>query len=86
MDSFLFQQLQKHKFEKINDRIELLYGYSVKLFNLYPLVCDDLNKSCHSVTKKGEKIFYDYGHLTLNGSKFLGNLLYQSNFIEKYLN
>ena len=85
MDSFLFQQLQKHKFEKINDRIGLFYGNSVKLFNLYPLICDDLNKSCHSVTKKGEKIFYDYGHLTLNGSKFLGNLLYQSNFIDKYL-
>jgi hypothetical protein len=33
MDSFLFQQLQKHKFEKINDRIELFYGNSVKLFN-----------------------------------------------------
>jgi len=85
MDKFLFKNLQNYQFEKVNHRIELLYGNSVKLFNLYPLICDDLRKSCHSVTKKGEKVFYDYGHLTLKGSQFIGNLLYQSNFIEKYL-
>ena len=85
MDRFLFKNLQNYQFEKVNHRIELLYGNSVKLFNLYPLICDDLSKSCHSVTKKGEKVFYDYGHLTLKGSQFIGNLLYQSNFIEKYL-
>jgi len=85
MDRFLFKNLQNYQFEKVNHRIELLYGNSVKFFNLYPLICDDLRKSCHSVTKKGEKVFYDYGHLTLKGSQFIGNLLYQSNFIEKYL-
>lgn len=85
MDRFLFKNLQNYQFEKVNHRIELLYGNSVKLINLYPLICDDLNKSCHSVTKRGEKVFYDYGHLTLKGSQFIGNLLYQSNFIEKYL-
>ena len=85
MDSFLFKKLQNNKFENINNKIESLYGSSVKLFNLYFLICDDFNQSCHSVTKSGNKIFYDYGHLTLKGSKFIGDLLYQSNFIEKYL-
>jgi hypothetical protein len=61
MDRFLFKNLQNYQFEKVNHRIELLYGNSVKLFNLYPLICDDLSKSCHSVTKKAKKFFMIMG-------------------------
>ena len=85
MDNFLFQKLQNNKFEKINYKIVSYYGNLVTLYDLYPLICNQVYSRCHSVTENGNKIFYDYGHLTLEGSKFIGNLLYRSNFVKTYL-
>jgi hypothetical protein len=85
MDKFLFQNLNKNKFEEINNQIKLLYGDILPLYDLYSLICNEDEKKCHSVTNSGNKIFYDYGHLTIDGSRFIGSELYESNFGGEYL-
>ena len=32
---------------------------------------------CHGITPSGKKIFYDYGHYTIDGSKFFGEQIYE---------
>ena len=85
MDKFLFQNLNKNKFKEINNKIKLLYGDILPLYDLYSLICNEDKKKCHSVTNSGNKIFYDYGHLTIDGSRFIGSILYESNFSGEFL-
>ncbi|MCH2190197.1 MAG: acyltransferase, partial [Gammaproteobacteria bacterium] len=35
-------------------------------------MCDKDRKTCVGVTPSGHKVFYDYGHYTLNGAKYFG--------------
>lgn len=85
MDKFLFQNLNKNKFKEINHQIKLLYGDILPLYDLYSLICNEDKKKCHSITNSGNKIFYDYGHLTIDGSRFIGGILYKSNFVGEFL-
>ena len=86
MDKFLFENLKKDEFEEINNKIKILYADTVNFYDLYSLICNEKEKKCHSVNNSGNKIFYDYGHLTIDGSKFIGNILFKSNFVSEFLN
>ena len=85
MDNYFFDQLQIENFNPINDQIKKLYRNKVILYDLYSAFCDNNKSSCHSIDNKGKKIFYDYGHITLDGSRYIGNILYDSKFHENYL-
>ena len=86
MDSYLFKQLKNENYVLINDKLKQMYKNQVELFDLYSIFCNNNNNSCQSVDDNGKKIFYDYGHLTLDGSKYIGNILFESKFHENYLN
>lgn len=86
MDRYLFQNLNQHKFKMINEKIKLLYKDILIIYDLYPLFCDEVKEKCHSITKSGNKIFYDYGHLTLDGSRYIGEILFKKNFSDEFLN
>ena len=85
MDKFLFKNLQKNEFEEINNKIKKQYNGFLDFYDLYPIICNEIKKKCHSVTNSKNKIFYDYGHLTIEGSKFIGKILLEGNFSEEYL-
>ena len=85
MDSFFFNQLKPESFKPINEQIKKMYKDQVILFDLYSTFCDNNKSSCHSVNESGKKIFYDYGHITLDGSRYIGNILFDSKFHENYL-
>lgn len=86
MDNFLFDQLKTKSFVPINEEIKKMYKDKVILYDLYSIFCNSIEKSCQSIDDKGKKIFYDYGHLTLDGSRYIGNILFDSKFHKKYLN
>ena len=86
MDNFLFKQLQTKNFVTINREIKKMYEDQVKLYDLYSIFCDDKENSCESIDNNGKKIFYDYGHLSLDGSRYIGNILFNNNFHLNYLN
>ena len=85
MDSYFYKQLKPEKFKLINYKIKKMYKNQVILYDLYPIFCNNNKNSCHSVDNNGKKIFYDYGHITLDGSQYIGNILYDSKFDENYL-
>ncbi len=86
MDSYLFDQLKIERFTPINNQIKRKYKDQAIFYNLYSIFCNNNESSCHSVDNNGKKIFYDYGHLTLSGSKYIGNILFDSKFHKDYLN
>ncbi len=85
MDKYLFKQLNYKSFIEINKIIKERFGTSVILYDLFSIFCDNENSTCHSIDDNNKKIFYDYGHLTLDGSKYIGNILFDSKFHENYL-
>tara|TARA_Y100000996_G_scaffold385672_1_gene343178 strand:- start:386 stop:2287 length:1902 start_codon:yes stop_codon:yes gene_type:complete len=85
MDQYLFKQLNYKSFTEINRIIKNRFGTSTTLYDLFNIFCDNEKSTCHSIDDNNKKIFYDYGHLTLNGSKYIGNILFDSKFHENYL-
>ena len=85
MDKYFFNQLKLENFQLINEEIKKMYKGKVVVYNLYSIFCDNHKSSCHSVDENGKKIFYDYGHITLDGSRFIGTILFDSKFHENYL-
>ena len=78
-DYFFYKKLNKQNYEKINSIIKEKYSDKITLFDYYEIICDNQIKKCQSIDEENKKIFYDYGHFTLNGSKYLGKILYQKN-------
>ena len=65
----------------INKKIAAIASnFNVPYFDKVPLICNDNNKSCAAFTEDGHKIFYDYGHWTIEGAKFLGKRLAEQGF------
>ena len=75
-----FKIISKIYYNKISEdkkRInELLKQYLVSkdiyFYDPYEYACDENLKTCKIVTDNYEKIYFDYGHYTLEGSKFFG--------------
>ena len=44
-------------------------------------MCDLLKEECDYVTEDGSKIFYDYGHYTLEGAKYFGKKIHSMNWL-----
>ena len=86
MDKFLFQQLNYYEdIKELNNQIKKVYYNKVLFYDLYSVFCDPNQKKCHSINEKGNKIFYDHGHLTLDGSSFVGNILFEEKFHINFL-
>ncbi len=85
MDEYFFKQLKFENFKIINEQIKKEYNEQVILYDLYSIFCDNTKNTCHSIDNNGKKIFYDYGHNTLDGSRYIGNILFNRKFHENYL-
>tara|TARA_B100000941_G_scaffold84915_1_gene58503 strand:+ start:417 stop:2318 length:1902 start_codon:yes stop_codon:yes gene_type:complete len=85
MDEFMFDQLDNANVNLINEKIQKKYKNQALFYDLYQVICDDSKRICNSIDNEGKKIFYDYGHFTLDGSKYLGNILFDFQFHKNYL-
>ena len=85
MDEFMFDQLDNADVNLINEKIQKKYKNQALFYDLYQVICDDSKRICNSIDNEGKKIFYDYGHFTLDGSKYLGNILFDFQFHKNYL-
>ena len=86
LDKLAFKNLKKDNFLEINKEIEKKYSHKVKLVNLYSIICSEIQATCEIVDNKFSKNFYDYGHFTINGSKYFGYKIIQNKFYENLLN
>ncbi len=68
--------------EKIRKLVETS-GFTY--FDKVSLICDEKRKACDAYTDEGYKMFFDYGHFTLEGAKFFGSKLHGTGFKELML-
>ena len=45
-------------------------------------LCDEVKSECEAVTPEGYKIHYDYNHVTIEGAKYLGYLIYKKKWFK----
>ncbi|MDC1078865.1 acyltransferase family protein [Candidatus Pelagibacter sp.] len=64
------------KVKKISEK------FGVINLNQAELICNDLSKRCKYLTDNNKKIFYDYGHYTLEGAEYLGRKIYETNWLK----
>ena len=55
---------------------------NITFLNKEDFMCNRVKKKCDYITPEGFKIFYDYGHYTLEGAKYFGKKIYQTNWLK----
>lgn len=53
----------------------------IKFLDQKLFYCDDKSETCDVITDDEEKIFYDYGHRTYAGNKFMGRKMFNQDLI-----
>ena len=51
-------------------------------FQIKKIIFDESVKKCSLVNKKGNKLFYDYAHITMNGAEFFSDKIDKINWID----
>ena len=68
--------LEKKDFKNINYELKkIALDENIKFFSKQKYLCDENTAQCLVIDKNGKKIFFDYGHLSLSGSKYVGKKL-----------
>jgi len=81
LNSIFFHNQSQNK-DKINQKLEEISNkYSIKFLNKYEIICNSEMKQCEGVTPDGYKAFYDYGHWTLEGAKYFGRRMVDTNWL-----
>ncbi len=60
---------------KIAERLE------VPVLDKSEFICNESAETCHAVTPMGRKVFYDYGHFTLEGARYFGETIALTNWL-----
>jgi len=48
-------------------------------------ICDEKSGRCTGMTPDGYKVYYDYGHYTLEGAGYFGKRIYELNWLKRSL-
>ena len=72
-------QFRKQLNSKIDD-ITMKYKQVVVLDRM-DYVCDRSKEVCYAITESYQKLFYDYGHHTLQGARFFGSRIERVNWL-----
>tara|TARA_Y100000768_G_scaffold216263_1_gene162991 strand:+ start:3475 stop:5394 length:1920 start_codon:yes stop_codon:yes gene_type:complete len=68
--------LEKKDFKNLNDKLmNIAFEQNIKFFSKQRYLCDENIAQCLVINDEGKKIFFDYGHLSLSGSKYVGKKL-----------
>ena len=78
MISFTFE-FENFACEQGERRNQATDAFNVPYFEQGSVYCDYEVSTCHGITEEGEKIYIDYGHRTVAGSKFFGDV-FESGF------
>ena len=80
----MFQLLYNIKSEKVDyfnsQLIKVLNKKNIQFLNPKDYSCNEILKECEVLTKENHKIYWDYGHYTLDGAKYFGKKIFNSNW------
>lgn len=70
-------EIKDNKIIMLNKKIiNMATKHNLKFFDLSNSQCNFFKKKCTIVTNKNQKIYWDYGHITLEGAKFFGKIFF----------
>lgn len=58
--------------------------YNIKTLDKKDLICNSLLETCDGITPDGYKVFYDYGHFTIEGAQYYGKKVSNSNWLNNF--
>lgn len=77
----LFNQI-KNK-EIINKKLEIIAkANNIPFLKKEEYLCNYVRKTCGAITPDNEKISWDYGHYSIQGSNYLGKKIYENNWFK----
>jgi hypothetical protein len=80
IENELFKNINTEKF-KLNSIISSITRDAGSVYlDKYRYLCDSGAKKCSAFAPGGYKIFYDYGHMTIEGAKYFGDKVLESGF------
>ena len=70
-------------YEQINKKLKIIsQKKSIIFLNKEDFICNSKIFECDALTNENKKIFYDYGHYTIEGAKYFGEKIYQLNWFK----
>ena len=76
----LFYQI-KNK-EKINNKLDAIAKFNnILILKKEDYLCSFIKNRCEVITPNNEKISFDYGHYTIQGSSYLGKKIYRDKWL-----
>lgn len=78
LNKIYYKKRIRTEYEKINLKLEeMANNQDIIYLRKNDFLCNELKKECDAVTDDGYKIFYDYGHFTLEGAEYFGRKIYK---------
>ncbi len=85
-EDILYVEKEMYKYiddrKKINSRLlKISLDNDVKYFDQQSFQCDHIRKICDVLTPEGHKIYWDFGHYTSEGAKYLGKKIFEKKLL-----
>ena len=81
LEKLYYQKNDKH-FLDLNNRIkEISDKYNITYLEKNDYICEKIKKRCDFFTESNNKIYWDSGHYTLEGAKYLGKKIYEKKWL-----
>jgi peptidoglycan/LPS O-acetylase OafA/YrhL len=83
INKLYFENIDTQGLISINKRLEKISKKNkIKLIYKQDFQCKIKSQICYGVSEDGFKLFYDYGHFTLDGARFFGGKIYDTNWLQ----
>ncbi len=79
-----YQSYKQNSYVRKNNEILKKFSkkYNIKLLDRNLYRCDEYNYTCDFLTDFDYKIYYDFGHYTLNGAKYFGKKIFEKGWLK----
>jgi len=79
LNIFLDKEIYK---KKINNKLEVIAKFNnILILKKEDYLCSFIKNRCEVITPTNEKISFDYGHYTIQGSSYLGKKIYRDKWL-----
>ena len=86
-DKLLFNLLDRSIINHVNPKYsKFSKSNKIKFINIFYIMCSESKKTCLSFDEYSNKIYLDYGHRTVSGSRYIGKLIYKNKIFVNILN
>ena len=83
INKYHFKNRRANEINEINKKLKKISNeHDIKILFKEDFQCNIKEKICYGSTDNGFKIYYDYGHFTLEGAKFFGKKIYDLNWLK----